>query len=148
MRFYKIAAAGLSVLSLAFFATKALTSAYEWINPFSIPGTWTVSGATSTVSWTTNTSASYDEYRTAYYYTTTTLQGPSDGDWTEWTDCRHQGSVYPSSNDQCSPPTPWVTTSSYLWVRITTNFSGCGTWTPTPDPNCGHYQQKRVDINP
>lgn len=140
--------AGLSLTS------SALASAYEWIDNLS----WSTTDATCcssnenvTFRWRTNTSGAYDEYRSVYYYVTTTSAYTPDNNtaWTEWAGCRLSGTINGSLDEKCAVTVPTVSVSSTLWVRRTTNFSGCGTWTPTPDTtNCGDAQQSSHDLIP
>jgi hypothetical protein len=140
-------------LGVFFLFSSVQASSHEWINPFNVPDPWyqdtTSTSATSTITWTTNTDGNWNEYRSVYYYTTTTLQAPGVGDWIEQTECRLSGNVNTSSNDSCSMRSPYVREPSYLWIRITTNWAGCGTWTSNPDTvNCGAYKEKRVTLIP
>lgn len=75
----------------------------------------------------------YNEYRTVYWTTST-----SENPWTEWTNCRREGYLSGEETATCTNLLPDVRTTSTFYLRASTNYSGCGTWTPTPDEvNCG-----------
>lgn len=129
---------GLVALLLLTSAGVTYASTYEWItNFFTSPSTGSVvrSGDIIKVYRDINTSGSYQERRTAYYQATTT---PSDFNWTEWTGCRVDSTITGSQTDHCYPLAPSVSATTTLWVRVTTNYAGCGTYTPTPNTmTCG-----------
>lgn len=131
-----------------FLGQRALASSFEWISLFYINDPW-VSLSNSTTTWTVTTSDNFYEYRSVYYVTTTDMGwGPTaTTTWQEFTECRHEGYVNTETNDSCEPTAPYTDSSVYLWIRITTNFSGCGTWTPNPSASCGDYKEKRVNLN-
>lgn len=106
-------------------------SAYEWIQNFMTPGVVYSNTTSSAVLWVVNTTDNFYEYRSLYHSTST------DGPWTEWTDCRHEGYVNTSSTDVCYPFIPATSVTTTMYMRATVNFSGCGTYTPTPSDGCG-----------
>lgn len=134
---------GLSVtLSLAIGAF-ALASSYEWLTNFQVsPSTSPIhNGTFLKVYRNINTSGAFEEYRSVYYQFTAPEMGPSDSAWQEWTDCRVSGVVSGTLQDGCYPviaTSTAPTATSTLWIRATTNYGGCGTYTPTPNiGTCG-----------
>lgn len=110
----------------------ALASSYEFIKSVQFPST-TYSGNYATTTWDVRTTGTFYEYRSLYYSTTN-----SPYNWIEWTTCRREGNVDTEIQDTCIPTLPTVGTPTTLYVRASTNYSGCGTWTPTPDESsCG-----------
>jgi hypothetical protein len=144
------------VLSGLLVGSAAFASTYEWISDLG----WSTTGGTCcstsqnvTFTWRTNTSGAFDEYRSLYYYATTTPPGlyvPGDSaPWTEWTGCRLHSTVNGYVDEKCAVTLPQVFSSSTLWVRRTTNYAGCGTWTPAPNTaTCGDSQQSSHTFTP
>ncbi len=131
-----------SVLVGSVFIFKTVSSSsYEWISTFITPGNCCTATATGTVSWQVTTNGNWYEYRTLYYATS---NGPTST-WMEFTEdegyqCRAEGYINGlGPNDSCSITIPDLPepAPAYLWIRATTNYSGCGTWTATPGDNCG-----------
>ncbi len=129
----------------------ALASSYEWITyALLYPSDVIHGGQELKISRDVNTSGSYLEYRSAYFqFSTTTF---SEGSWNEWTDCRVSSTVSGTEHDVCYPIVSTSTApmaTSTLWVRVSTNFAGCGTYTPTPDiANCGYSTTTSVLYTP
>lgn len=133
-------AAAAFVLSFAAAIPKSTASAYEWLTNFIVSPQFGISSNRELkVYRTINTSSSYEEYRTAYYQVSSTYDqiSPSDPNWIEWTECRAHSVVSTPVDDQCFPHTPSAPGSSLLHILVTTNFAGCGTYTPNPSANCG-----------
>lgn len=135
-------------------ASPALASVYEWITTAEVSCTGSPSCHVNnwlTPSWTLNTSESFDEYRTVYYVITPSSTRDIPGDdapWTQVHGCDLHGFVSGSSNEFCffrAPESPPGSGGTYfLDLRITTNYAGCGSWTPNPTAHCGDIQVKRV----
>lgn len=123
-------------------APQASASAWEWIsNPWAT--SCCSSGGSATFTWRTNVSSPLSEYASLYYFVAPTSTDPgtigNNTNWSEWTSCRRSGTITTGyRQEKCSITAPVVGTTMYLFVRETTNYAGCGTWTPTPDvANCG-----------
>lgn len=142
------------ILSGLLVSSTAFASAYEWINNLgwsTTSGTCCSTSQGATFTWRTNTSGAFDEYRSLYYYVTTTVgYTPVDTDsWTEWTGCRLHSTINGYVDEKCAVTLPQVFSTSTLWVRRTTNYAGCGTWTPAPNTTtCGDSQQSSHTFTP
>lgn len=111
----------------------AHASSYEWIKGMSYTLNNPFSSRNATTTWDVRTSGAYYEYRSLYYATSST---PSV--WTEWTHCRREGVVDTESMDSCGIENPAVAATTTLYIRSSTQYSGCGTWSPTPnEATCG-----------
>ena len=163
----------LSVVGIAtgiiLFAGSAMAADYEWIawmtgtqstgdsrctayggcnfvNPGSDKDALIANTATN-FAWGVSTTQSYTEYRSLYYYVTTTASWVPPQNWPTWTEitaCRHSGSVAPPGGiDTCSATTTNTSVTSTIWYRASTEYGGCGTWSPTPSqiPDCGGIRQ-------
>jgi hypothetical protein len=159
--------AGLAVLVGSIAVAKPISaSVYEWISYIHLnsPGILTEYGYRPwysgivepgdpiKVKWQTNTTGSYEEYRSLYYAFTPVpapleVVRPADTDWIEITSCRNSGTISSGTPviDVCditvATSTSMSTSTQWLWLRSTTNYSGCGTWTPTPGAYCGDAQE-------
>ena len=133
-------------LSVIFLAKPVFASIWEWIYSYYPPPNCCHANATSTVRWQVATSGgNWYEYRT-YYYGTSTLASQTPTIWNEFRqddgtyNCRKEGyidGIGPEDACEIKIPTFSPSSVSYLWLRVTTNYSGCGTWTPTPSNDCG-----------
>ncbi|MBP9762863.1 hypothetical protein KBD34_04575 [Patescibacteria group bacterium] len=160
--------AGLAALVGTIVAVKPVfASAYEWISYLHLnsPGIITAYGDRPwyygpvepgdpiEVKWKTHTSSDYEEYRTLYYaYSpepSTPYEDvhPEDMDWVELTSCRNSGTISSGTPivDTCNIAVPtstsMATNTQLLWLRATTNYAGCGTWTLTPGASCGDIRE-------
>jgi len=136
------------------FVGSALASAYEWMANYYFNGyppeirTVVQSGNYEKIHYTVLTSGNYYEYRSSYYAIGDLMPTSSAG-WTEWNTCRFSGYVNTSTQDVCYPQIPTVGTTSTLWVRSTTNYAGCGSYTPEPDiANCGYKMTASSTVTP
>ncbi|MCB9798199.1 hypothetical protein H6758_00555 [Candidatus Nomurabacteria bacterium] len=123
-------------------------SVYEWINPFWVSKTMVFPTETFKVLWTVNTSDAYGEYTALYYKLTEDPNNPP-ANWNRNFGCSHFDVVDSSESYICymdAPTSTMYTPSTTLWIRVTTNYSGCGQWTPNPDvANCGDVQTTAID---
>ena len=156
LSFKKHLVVGLIMLGAVIAISPVLASAYEQVANlsnacFTAPCN---NGEAAWATWDTTTNGSYDEYRSFYYvmYASSTSDVPNDKTgWHEVTECRIHNVVTGSAADDCSytiPTYPGTAGGSYrLYIRATTNFAGCGTWTPFPDvANCGDVQQMQITV--
>ncbi len=139
-----LAVAASAMLVSLFLSGVALASTYEWIKGMTI-GTPVRSQTYVTTTWDVHTDGgTYYEYRSLYYAT-----GTAPYVWHEWTDCRRQGNVAGEITDYCSHQYPYTSVTTTLIMRSSTNFTGCGTWTPTPDEtNCGGTFTATTTLSP
>lgn len=138
MRKFVFSFFALVVFASSFFLFRAAwASAYEWITNPSISCSSCQQGTAQDISWNLNTSGNYSEYETAYYATTTS-------NWHEITNCRVQETVNGSSWNSCTFLVPNNVYGTGT-IRVTTNYAGCGSWTPTPDVvSCGDLKDITV----
>ncbi len=124
----------------------ALASSFEWMVEVYLTTDYGLPLQSATYATTTYTTHAegYYELRTVYFSTCT-----ASGPWTEWTNCRREGILSGEEIYECRNQLPTVLATSMFYVRASTNYSGCGTWTPTPDEvNCGGTMTKSYTIIP
>ena len=139
------------VLSLVFagalsISTVAFASLYEWFDGGTMynlatgaasaqPGgsaLGVLPGDTLRLKYRMSTNAPYEENRSVYIVSTT-----STGDvYEEIPACRRTGTVNLSWDGSCDVTYSILSGNSYK-IRVTTNFAGCGSFTPTPTAYCG-----------
>lgn len=119
-------------------------SSFEWFTYFTVTGSSSggvsipfVTGTTSSTVWQVTTTGNYYEYRTLYWGANTDPSNPPTT-WTEYTQCEHAGNINGSGPyEGCNFTIQSAPNSTYYWVRATTNYTSCGTYTPNPGSNCG-----------
>jgi len=133
---------------VALLAAPVYASAWEWLTNHQITSFSGQSGTTINFKWKVNTSGSYHEYRSAYWATSTSaVEEPAS--WNEWANCRAHGVVTSNITDFCTATAPETDTTTTLWVRATTNYSGCGTYTAFPNvSSCGDVSNVTTTLTP
>ncbi|MBP9762840.1 hypothetical protein KBD34_04460 [Patescibacteria group bacterium] len=92
----------------------------------------TLPGDSLLVKYRVHTSAPFQENRSVYIVSST-----STGDtYVEIPSCR-RNSVVGNITDESCDLTYSTTGGNSHTVRVTTNYAGCGSYTPTPDADCG-----------
>ncbi|MFH1393534.1 MAG: hypothetical protein ABII71_02050 [Candidatus Micrarchaeota archaeon] len=122
---------------LVVLAGNAFASPYEWLrSPWaSTSGTFNANANnTNKIYWYPETSGNYYEYRALYLH---------DGDdWVRITECDHAGYINGKATDGCFNVPFWGWSAGTYTARATIQWSGCGSYTPTPNTaTCGDYHQ-------
>ncbi|HID73302.1 TPA: hypothetical protein EYP38_05155 [Candidatus Micrarchaeota archaeon] len=128
-------------------AANAFASPYEWFdylwsgpNKVVKSGTFNADDPTNSnkIYWNVSTSGNYYEYRALYLNNTPAYSLSDSSDWTRVTHCDKAGYVNGWSLDGCfNIPFTGFSSGSHV-AFITTNWAGCGTYTPVPDTSsCG-----------
>lgn len=120
-------------------------------NPNNLPYPKLKAASSTNFGWGVTTTHSYFEYRSLYYYVTSSTYFIPSSTWPTWTEhveCRRSGTVNVNANDRCTATTTNVGAASTIWYRASTQWSGCGMWTPTPTVGCGNYRQASSTLLP
>jgi len=119
-------------------AAVAYASIYEWVvdDSVQLSGSFKANCAQSNkIYWTVETSDNYYEYRALYL--------SNNGTWRRITNCDRQGYLDGTRIDSCFNEPFFGFAPGIYTARVSINYAGCGTYTPTPASNCGDFE----DIN-
>lgn len=143
--FWKRGLVTLSVSCLALFmASPVLASAFEFFTDASAERVftcfWTICSWKDRITYSIGVSGNgnYYEYRSVYQITSSSTPSGPLTLYYELNHCRKEGRIGNGITESCDVSDNGAGATPHLGYRITTNWSGCGGYTPTPDvANCG-----------
>ena len=143
-----------SLVGILALGATVYASAYEWFDGGTLhnlatgaslgrPGTGALGvrpGDTLRLKYRVHTSAPFAENRSLYIVSST-----STGNiYSEVTSCRKSGPVANVVDESCDLTYSYAGGNSHT-IRVTTNYDGCGSFTPTPTAECGDALDFPVD---